>query len=79
MDQMKGYDALLLIILLPCITFILATVLLAITKPSMEGLGNAIHHPNHQVAFPLVPHVPIPTLSQRPSSFMNKNELVFIR
>jgi hypothetical protein len=61
MDQIKGYDALLLIILLPCITFILAVTLLAMAQLSMEGLGNAIHHPNQQVAFPLVPHAPIST------------------
>jgi hypothetical protein len=60
MDQIKGSDALLLIVLLPCITFILAVTLLAMAKPSMEGLGNTIHHPDHQVAFPLVPHIPIP-------------------
>jgi hypothetical protein len=79
MDKNKGYDALLLIILLPCITFILAITLLGIVKPIMEGLGSSIYHRNHQITFPLVPHAPIPVPSQGSSSFIIKNELVLIR
>jgi hypothetical protein len=79
MDITKGYDALLFIILLPCMTFILAITLLGIAKPIMEGLGSAIYHTNHQVAFPLVPHPPILTPSQRSTSLMSENELGLIR
>ncbi|HWS84639.1 MAG TPA: hypothetical protein VN207_10310 [Ktedonobacteraceae bacterium] len=79
MDKNKGYDALLLIILLPCITFILAITLLGIVKPIMEGLGSSIYHRDHQITFPLVPRAPIPVPSQGSSSFIIKNELVLIR
>ena len=62
MDKNKGYDALLLILALPCITFVLAITLLGIAKPIMEGLGSSIYHPDHQITFPLVPHLPIPPI-----------------
>jgi hypothetical protein len=52
MEEPKGYQTLLLIIALPCITFTLAITLLGIAKPIMQGLGRSIHH---QATFPLVP------------------------
>jgi len=55
MDKNKSYDAPLLIIALPCITFILAITLLGIVKPIMEGLGSSIYHTENQATFPLVP------------------------
>lgn len=64
MDKNEGHDALLLIIVLPCITFVLAITLLGIAKPIMEELGSSIYHPGHRVTFPLVPHPPIAGPSQ---------------
>lgn len=59
MDKNKSYDSLLLIIALPCMTFILAITLLGIAKPIMQGLGSSIYYPNRPAIFPLVPHPPI--------------------
>jgi len=72
MDKNKSYDAPLLIIALPCITFILAITLLGIVKPIMEGLGNSIYHTENQVTFPLVPPKPILVPSHKSSSFIIK-------
>lgn len=69
MEEPKGYEALLLIIAFPCITFILAMTLLGIAKPLMQGLGNSIHP---QAIFPLVPHVPLGVLSPTYSSLITK-------
>ncbi|HEY4034023.1 MAG TPA: hypothetical protein VGL94_08695 [Ktedonobacteraceae bacterium] len=76
MDKNKGYDALLLILALPCITFVLAITLLGIAKPIMEGLGSLIYHPDHHITFPLVPHLPI---SHQTSSLISKNVLALTR
>ena len=72
MDKNKGSDALLLIVALPCITFILAITLLGIAKPIMEGLGSSIYHTAPQVTFPLVPPKPILVPSHKSSSFIIK-------
>lgn len=52
----KGYDSLLLIVALPCITFVLAIALLGILEPVVTWLGTSVY--NNSTTFPIVPPKP---------------------